>query len=132
MPSANKPEEYNHVMPYIIVKDAAGLMQFMQNVLGADEKMKHLSEDGMTVMHGEVTIGDSVVMVAEAKGPYGPDTAAMFVYVQDADDTYKQALAAGATSIMAVADHPYGRSGGIKDPYGNTWWVTSVATKSEA
>lgn len=119
------PQEYNHVMPYIIVKDAAGLMQFMYDVLGAEEKMKHLSDDGKTVNHGEVLIGKSVIMVAEAREPYGPDTAAMFVYVPDADEAYQLALDQGATSIMGLSDQPYGRTCGVKDPYGNTWWITT-------
>ncbi|GAA4460049.1 VOC family protein [Nemorincola caseinilytica] len=125
MNTTDIPAHYNHVMPYLIVKDAAGAMRFMAEVLGATEKMKHLRDDGHTVMHGEMTIGGSTIMLAEATDQYPPDTAGMFVYVPDADAAYQRALAMGATSIMPPADHPYGRSGGVKDPHGNTWWITT-------
>lgn len=119
------PAGYNHVMPYLIVHNAAGLMQFMAGVLGATEKMKHLRDDNTTIMHAEMAIGGSTVMLAEATETYAADTAGMFVYVPDADAAYARALALGAVSVLAPCDQPYGRTCGIKDPYGNTWWITT-------
>ena len=119
------PEGYNHVMPYLIVKDAAGVIRFMTEVLGARETTRHMREDGQTVMHAEVAIGSSTIMLAGSTGEYPPDTAGMFVYVPDADAAYQRALAHGAISILEPRDQPYGRSGGVKDPYGNTWWITT-------
>jgi uncharacterized glyoxalase superfamily protein PhnB len=118
------PVGYNRVMPYLILKGAADFLTFAKEVLGAEEKAKHLKEDG-TIMHAEISIGDSMIMVTESSALYGVENAGMFVYVANADDAYNKALKLNATSIMPVADQSYGRSGGIKDPFGNTWWITT-------
>lgn len=82
--------------------------------------------DENVVMHGEIMIGGSTIMFAETSEQYGVDTAGLFVYVPDADETYNKALAAGATSIMPPTNQEYGRSGGVQDPFGNKWWITSA------
>ncbi len=125
MSNLNIPEEYQAVMPYIIVDDPAALKQFMITVLGAKDKMHHPNPDG-SFGHAEVTIGDSCIMFSNAMPEWGVNTAGLFVYVDDADAAYKLALENGATSLMPPADQPYGRSSGVKDPFGNTWWITAV------
>lgn len=125
MNNQNIPEHYQHVMPYLIVKDAEGLSQFMQTVLGGKETMKDLRDDGK-IRHAEVMIGNSTVMFTESTDDWGASNAGMFVYVPDADAAYQKALDAGATSIMPPSDQSYGRSSGVTDPFGNTWWITSV------
>jgi len=120
------PENYQHVMPYLIVKDAEGLSRFMQTVLGGKETMRKLRDDGK-IMHAEVMIGNSTVMLAESTDQWSAGNAGMFVYVPDADTAYQKALDAGATSVMPPTDQPYGRSSGVTDPFGNTWWITSVS-----
>lgn len=124
MAQVNFPADYQQVMPYLILQNAAGFMEFMKNVFDAKEKSKHMRDDN-TLMHGEVTVGNSVIMFAEASAAWGPSTAGMFIYVADADTAYVNALAAGAVSVMPVADQSYGRSGGVTDPFGNTWWITT-------
>jgi PhnB protein len=124
MQKINFPADYQQVMPYLILKDAAGFMQFMIDVFGATEKMKHMRDDSI-IMHGEVNVGECVIMFAEASDQYGVQNGGFFIYVADADATYEKALSLGATSVMPVSDQQYGRSGGIKDAYGNTWWVTN-------
>ncbi len=119
------PEGYQNVMPYIIVKGSKAFMQFMQDVLDAKEKMAEPG-DNNTIRHGEVMIGGSTIMFAEANDNWGPMNAGLYVIVANADETYKKALDAGATSVMEPADMEYGRSCGVKDPYGNTWWITSA------
>jgi uncharacterized glyoxalase superfamily protein PhnB len=106
------PEGYQQVMPYLIVKDAAGFMRFMENVFGAKEKFKMMR-------------GESVIMLADSTDAFKPRTAGMFVYVEDADETYHKALNEGATSIMLPSDQEYGRTCGITDPFGNVWWPTA-------
>ena len=64
-------------------------------------------------------------MFADATETYAERPAGMFVYVLDVDKTFKQALEEGGTVVSSVSDQPYGRSGGISDPCGNTWWITS-------
>jgi uncharacterized glyoxalase superfamily protein PhnB len=121
------PDGYQRVMPYLIVEDAAGLLQFMKNVFGATEKYKVMrDEDKNVIMHAEVKIGDSTIMFAEATGQWKASPAGMFIYVENADETYQKALKAGATSLGEPSDQSYGRSGGVTDPFGNVWWITSV------
>jgi PhnB protein len=75
-------------------------------------------------MHAELRIGDSVVMLADAAGDFKPLPCALYLYVPDADATYRRALEAGATSVMEPANQFYGdRNAGVKDPTGNQWWI---------
>jgi PhnB protein len=123
------PAGYNTVMPYLILKGANDFLAFTKEVFGAEEKMKHMRDEN-TIMHGEIKIGDSVIMFAESTDAFRVDNAGLFLYVAEADATYNKALAKGATSVMAMSDQPYGRTGGVKDPFGNTWWITTPATLS--
>ena len=119
------PDGYHSVQPYLMVKGAKGLLEFVKNVFDATEIENMQGPDG-SVMHAEVRIGDSVIMMADAQGPLQPTTAALFVYVQDVDATYKKALAAGATSSLEPADQFYGdRHAGVKDEFGNFWWIAT-------
>jgi len=73
-----------------------------------------------------VQIGDSVIMLAEARGEWKPMPGAIHLYVGDTDATYQRALQAGATSLMAPADQFHGdRMAGVKDPFGNVWWIVT-------
>lgn len=119
------PEGYQQVMPYLIVKDASAFLDFIEDVFDGVEVMRHMREEEETIMHAEIKIGDSIIMVADSTDAYEPRPAGMFVYVADTDSTYEKALAAGATSIEAPCDQPYGRSAGINDTFGNTWWITT-------
>jgi uncharacterized glyoxalase superfamily protein PhnB len=65
-------------------------------------------------------------MFADTTEKITSQTAGLFIYVDNADETFKMAIEEGATVVSEVSDHPYGRSGGVKDPFGNTWWITSV------
>ena len=125
MKTVNIPEGYSQVMPYLIVKDAAAFIRFTQHVFDATEKFKTM-RDEQTIMHGEVSIGNSTIMFADATDQYPVSNAGMFVYVDDCDAVFRKALDNGATTIMEPADQDYGRSGGVADPFGNTWWITSV------
>ncbi len=119
------PAGYQAVMPYLIVKDAAGFLTFLHTVFGAQEKEKH-EDANRGIMHAEVKIGDSIVMLADSTGIWAATPGSMFVYVPNADETYRKALDQGSTSLTEPADQPYGRSCGIRDPYGNVWWITSA------
>lgn len=119
------PEGYNTVMPYLIIDNADGFLRFTQAVFGAQEKMK-VMRDETTIMHAEITIGESCIMFAGANDQFSVQTAGLYVNVADVDTTYRIALEHGATSIMEPTDQEYGRSCGVKDPSGNTWWITST------
>jgi uncharacterized glyoxalase superfamily protein PhnB len=119
------PANYQTVMPYLILDNAVKFISFTEKVFGAKETYK-VMKDPVTIMHAEIMIGESTIMFADATDKYKPQPAALFIYVDDADKRYKKAIEAGATVLTEVADQPYGRSGGITDPFGNSWWVTSL------
>ena len=123
----NIPAHYNTVMPYLVIKNAQQFIEFTQAVFDATEVADMRSmRDEHTIMHSEVILGSSTIMFADATEQFPERPAGLFVYVDDADATYQKALDAGATSIMPPADMPYGRSSGVLDTHGNTWWITSV------
>jgi uncharacterized glyoxalase superfamily protein PhnB len=120
-----KPAGHHTVIPYLIVPDAPALIEFTRTVFGAVEIAKHLDEQGQ-IRHGEVKIDDTSIMFGNSTPEWAPQAAGLYIYVSDADRSYAAALAAGATSVMPPADQDYGRSCGVKDTNGNTWWITSA------
>ena len=119
------PEGYQTIMPYLIIKDAVGFFKFVQAVFGGVEK--HLSRnDDNSIMHGEVFIDGSTIMFAEASHNYTTQNAGLYINVANCDETYLKALANGAKKILEPANKEYGRSAGVTDPFGNTWWITSA------
>jgi uncharacterized glyoxalase superfamily protein PhnB len=122
---ANIPEDYQTVTTYLIIKNAVAFIQFMQTVFNAEVVNKHMRDEN-TIMHAELKIGNSIIMLADSTPQYPPANANLFIYVEDADATYKKAIDNGAVIVTELANQSYGRSGGIKDSFGNTWWITSV------
>jgi PhnB protein len=120
------PENYQTVMPYLIVKDASKFISFTEKVFGASLTYKEMRDENI-IMHAEIMIGRSTIMFADSTDQFGVCPAGLFVYVENADETYRKAIEAGATSIMKPSDQPYGRSGGVEDEFGNTWWITSIS-----
>jgi PhnB protein len=118
------PDGYQRVMPYLIVKDAPAFLQFTKRVFGAEEKLKEM-RDERTIAHAEIRIGDSTIMFADSTSKFPPRTGGMFIYVEDADATFRKALSEGAVSISEPADQEHGQSGGVTDPFGNVWRITS-------
>jgi PhnB protein len=128
MDSSYKPEGYTSVSPYLIVDGAAATIEFLVRVFGARE-LRHFPAQGGKVMHAEVRIDDTVVMVADSAEGWPPVPAHVHVYVADVDDTYARALEAGATSVQEpVKKDDADKRGGVKDAGGTTWWI---ATKVE-
>jgi len=117
------PDEYHSVQPYLIVKGAAKLIDFMKETFGASEKMRMPGPDG-SIGHAEVQIGDSVVMLADASEMFPAMPATVLVYVEDCDGAYKRALAAGGQSEREPENQFYGdRSAGVRDASGNRWYI---------
>jgi PhnB protein len=120
-----KPDGYHAITPYLVVDGAARLIDFMQEVFDAEE-VERFAAPGNRIGHAEMRIGDSVVMLGDAHGEHKPLQAMLYVYVDDADATYQRALAAGAASVQPPVDQFYGdRSGGVRDPFGNLWWIAT-------
>jgi len=124
MRELNIPQGYQRIMPYLIVEGAAKFFTFMQTVFGATEKMKVMRND-TTIMHAELQIGENTIMFTDATAEFSVQNAGIFIYVPNCDDTYEKALANGATSIMEPVNQDYGRGAGVKDAFGNTWWITA-------
>jgi uncharacterized glyoxalase superfamily protein PhnB len=124
MPVKPIPEGYHTVTPLLSVKGAARLIDFLKKAFGAVEVYRFPFPDG-SVMHAELKIGDSVVMLEEAKNaPAMP--VALYLYVNEADLTYRKALDAGGESIKAPNNTFWGdRVGTVKDFAGNQWWIAT-------
>ena len=117
------PAGYRTVTPYLVVKGVARLIDFLKAAFDAREKFRSTMPDG-TVMHAEIKIGDSMIMLGEASDNHTPTTAMVYLYVKDTDKMYHQAIKAGAESVMAPANQFYGdRNAGVKDQNGNQWWI---------
>jgi PhnB protein len=122
----NIPSTHQAIMPYLMLNDAAAFAEFAKKVFNAELTYSVMREDGVTAMHCELQISGCTIMFCEATATWLPQTANLFVYVPDADETYATAIAGGAAAVSEMANQDYGRSGGVKDPFGNTWWITSV------
>jgi len=127
------PENYPRVNAYLIVDGAADAIDFYTSVLGAEERGRMPAPDGR-IGHAELSLGDSLIMLADespeadARGPrtVGGTPVLLHVYVEDVDDVYERALAAGALERRPVADQFYGdRLGMFEDPWGHHWSVAS-------
>ncbi len=119
------PDGYHTVTPYLVVSDVRALIAFAQQAFGARDATTVEGNDGK-IMHGEMRIGDSVVMMGEPNEGNPPTSAMLHLYVEDVDATYERALAAGATSTREPKDEFYGdRTAGIRDVWGNQWWMAT-------
>jgi PhnB protein len=119
------PDGYHTVTPYLTVTDAARLIAFLRTAFGATEQHVTRRDDG-SVMHADVLIGDSHIMLAEANEQWKAMQSAIYLYVPDTDTSYRSAIAAGATSVMEPADQFYGdRNAGVRDFCGNYWWLAT-------
>lgn len=112
---------YPAVIPYLLVPEAAAVIDFMERGFGARRRFSKASESG-GVLHAEIALGDGVVMISDAAEAGG--TSHLCHYVADADAVYERALAAGGQSVSAPETKDHGdREAGVKDPAGNTWWI---------
>jgi uncharacterized glyoxalase superfamily protein PhnB len=120
------PDGYQTVIPYLLVEGAAELTTFLTNAFGAKVRQRLDRPDG-SVMHVELQIGDSVVMIGEPMAEFGPMPGSIYLYVEDCDAFYQRALQAGAVSVMPPTDMPHAgeRYGGVKDGSGNLWWIAT-------
>jgi len=119
------PTGYHSVTPYLINENASRLIEFLKLVFDAEETNRLSGPDGR-VMHAELRIGNSMIMVSDASDERKPMPASIAVYVEDVDATYKRALGAGAVSLGEPTDQFYGdRSAGVKDLAGNHWRIAT-------
>lgn len=116
------PDGFHRVTPYLVCDDVSKLLDFVARAFYAEVKEKMEVPSG-TVMHADVLIGDSHVMMGQACEGNPAMPSMLYLYVEDCDAAFQKAIGAGAESIQEPADQFYGdRSGGVRDPLGNQWW----------
>jgi PhnB protein len=124
------PDRYGTVTPWLISRDSAGLIRFLEAAFGAEEiaGSRMHNPDG-SIAHVELRIGSSIMMLFDSYEGW-PKTPGFFrLYLEDADASYQQAVRAGATSVTEVTELFWGdRIGRVRDPFGNIWWLQSHAT----
>ncbi len=126
MPIETRTARAANVVPYLLVPGVRDLIDFLEEAFGAALEGRLTRPDG-TVMHAELVIGGSRVMLGEPMGEFAPMPSSIFLTVEDCDSVLERALEAGGESVMDVTtmQHAGERYGGVKDPSGNIWWVAS-------
>ncbi len=116
---------YHTVTPYLVVPDADAEVKFLETAFGGTQSMCQRNSDH-AVMHAEIKVGDSLIMVGQAREQWKALNAALYLWLENVDEAYRNALAAGARSQFEPEDKPYGhRMAGVVDPCGITWWIGS-------
>ena len=116
------PQQYLPVMPYLIVKGSMAFTDFAKEVFDADEQLIVPAGDSQ-ILHGELRIGDAVIMFSEASEQWKEKTAAMYIYVNSVEEIYRRAQTKGAKSLQAPHQQEYGYTAGFEDPFGNHWFI---------
>jgi PhnB protein len=119
------PEGCHSITPYLLVPDVGRLIEFLKKAFDAVEREKIARPSG-SILHAQVKIGDSILMIGEPQSPWKPLPTMLYLYVTDVDATYKRAVAAGGVSAVEPADMFYGdRSACVKDVADNSWWIAT-------
>ena len=124
-----KPDSYNSVSPYLVVADAAATIDFLKAVFGAVEICRHPAPDGSRIMHAEVRLDDTVIMLGDCSEGWPATPSHVHVYVPDVEATFQKGIQAGAASLQEPSKKDDAdKRGGFKDAWGTNWWVaTKVA-----
>lgn len=116
---------FHAVTPYFFVQNAPRLIEFISEALGGVEVYRKERPDG-AIIHAEMRLGDSMLMMGEAIDAFGPMPVSIYLYVTDSDRVYAKALEQGGISVFPIMTLPSGeRYGGVKDPCGNIWWIAT-------
>jgi uncharacterized glyoxalase superfamily protein PhnB len=120
------PDGFHSVTPYVTVKGAPKIIEFLKNAFGAKLDHEPIKRPDGAIMHATLKVGDSMVMLAEESEQMKATPATLHLYVPNADAIYQTAIKAGGKSVMEPADQFYGDHGGaVKDPSGNTWFIAT-------
>jgi len=120
------PKGYHTLTPYLVVRGADRTIEFLKKAFGAELSFEPMMRPDGKIMHADLKIGDSHVMISEEMDKHPAMPCMVHVYVPNVDAVYQRALASGATSTLEPVDQFYGdRSGGVKDPSGNHWYIAT-------
>jgi len=120
------PEGHHTVTPYLVVRCAARTIDFLKNAFGAEIAFEPMKRPDGLIMHAELKIGDSMIMIGDASERAQPTQSMLHLYVPNIDAVYQRAVQAGGVSTMEPSDMFYGdRTGCVKDPAGNTWYIAT-------
>jgi len=122
----NNYKDQQTVLSYLMLENASAFIEFVQTVFNAQVLLLNKAADNRTVLNAEIKIGLTIILLSHAVDKYGKAVGNFFIYVGDADETFDRAIYQGASVVRAVTEMDYGRCGGIADPFGNTWWITTA------
>ncbi|TGB04921.1 VOC family protein [Halobacillus salinus] len=124
-----KPQGYSSVSPYLVTHDATAVIHFLKEAFNGQELRRYERDDG-SIMHAEVKLDDSVIMIAQSTEGWPGYKAHIHLYVPDSIAVYHKALEAGGQSVQEpVKKDDSDRRGGVSDPAGNTWWISTQVTE---
>ena len=119
------PEGFHTITPYFIVNDGVKFIEFLKTAFNAEENHRSVTPDGR-IMHAQLKIGDSFIMMGQSTGEWKSMNSTIYMYVADIDSVYNSALKAGGKTLREPTNEFYGdRIGGIEDPFGNQWWIST-------
>ncbi|NGO78837.1 VOC family protein [Streptomyces sp. YC504] len=119
------PQGYTSVAPWVVTDDTGALLDFITAAFAGEELARVPVEDG-SIGHGEIRVGDTVVLAFDRRPDWPVTPSLLRIYVPDADAATASAVAAGAEVITELSDSAWGDRGGrVRDPFGNIWWVVS-------
>ena len=119
------PDGSHTVTPYLVVEGIPKLIDFLKQAFGAQETFRLTRPDG-GVMHAELKIGDSILMMGTPMGEGKAKPCSLYLHVEDVDAVYQRAIQAGGTSVSEPSNQFYGdRTGGVIDPSGNYWGIAT-------
>jgi len=130
------PDGFNTLTPHIVVQDAGKAIEFYKKAFGAEDKGRHMAPDGKAVMHAQMKIGNSMLMIGNEFPPMclspksrGGTSTTLHIYVENADAAFERAVKAGCAVKMPISDQFWGdRYGAVEDPFGHQW---SIATHTK-
>ena len=119
------PEGFHTVTPFLIVNDTVKLLDFIKRAFNGETTYMMKHPDGK-VMHASARIGDSIIMASDSMDRFPAMPCMLYLYMDDVDAVYKQAIKAGGQSLREPTNEFYGdRSAGIKDAWDNQWWIAT-------
>lgn len=121
-----KPEGYSSISPYLVVSDATRTIHFLESVFDGVLKRSYPTPGGDRLLHAEVRVDDTVIMLADSNAEWPAVAGHVHVYVPDVDAAYARALDAGGTPVQEPEQKSdEDRRGGVRDPGGTTWWIAT-------